>query len=480
MANRNPSRRRSPFTIGRRTLLGGGAALLATQTLARGRTAPGKGPNFLFIMADDLGYADLSCYGRRDFDTPHIDRLARSGLRYLDGYANSPVCSATRIGLITGRYQYRFPAGLEEPIAFRNVGLNGNEVTLPGELRSVGYSTALIGKWHIGALPQYSPLKSGYQDFWGVRGGGVDYFTHKVGDQHDLWDGDVPSHETGYLTDLIGNHAIDALVRLGRSNAPFLLSVHFTAPHWPWEGPGDEAVARELDGDKGFGRIQHYDGGTMKTYAEMVQRLDLQVGRLLDALDRLGLEENTVVVFTSDNGGERFSDVWPFTGRKTELLEGGIRVPTIVRWPGRTRAGSTSTEAIMSMDWMPTFLAAAGVQLDSRVSLDGWDIGATLSGGTLSERSLFWRYKYRGQEAARIGNWKYLKIGDNSFLFDIARDPMERANLKARRPEVFDELKSAFDRWNASMLPYEDENYSHGFQPSQMADHFAAEETGSR
>ena len=318
-------------------------------------------PNIVFIMADDLGYADESCYGQRDYLTPNIDRLAIEGLRFTQGYANSPVCSATRTALITGRYQYRLPVGLEEPINSstpKNIGLHLDHPTLPSLLKRASYGTTLVGKWHLGFLPDFSPLKSGYDRFFGIFGGAADYFNHGPNaarggaEASQLHEQEVPIERHGYMTNLLGDRAVETIDGYAKSKQPFLLSLHFTAPHWPWEGPDDEAESQRIR------NIFHRDGGTQKTYAAMVQSLDVNIGRVLQALDAYGLSQNTIVVFTSDNGGERFSKIWPFTGMKTELLEGGLRIPSIVRWPGRIAAGSVSEQVMISMDWMPTLLAA--------------------------------------------------------------------------------------------------------------------------
>lgn len=467
----------STFTLTRRATLGGAAAtaaLAATPAIARKRTTR---PNILYIMADDLGYADLSCYGRRDFETPVLDKLAAQGLRFTNAYANSAVCTATRVGLITGRYQYRLPVGLEEPLAFRpNIGLPPSHPTLPSLLAKAGYRTSLVGKWHLGSLPDFDPIKSGYQSFWGIRSGGVDYYTHATSNgQLDLWDGPTPVEKAGYLTDLLADRAIAEIHEASAAKAPWFMSLHFTAPHWPWEGPDDASESARIAALKDPKALFHFDGGSAAIYAKMVRRLDYQIGRVLAALKASGAEQDTIVVFTSDNGGERFSDTWPFSGRKTELLEGGLRIPAIICWPGKTLAGATSEAQIISMDWLPTFLAAAGTAPDAAYPADGTDLSAALSGASLPERTLFWRYKNHAQRAARRGNLKYLKIGENEFLFDVAADPLERANLKDRQPEAFESLKVAWEDWNKGMLPLDPKSYTHGFGPSELADHFNTE-----
>jgi arylsulfatase A-like enzyme len=431
-------------------------------------------PNILFILADDLGYADVSCCGRRDFTTPNIDRIAAEGVRFTQAYANSAVCTASRVALMTGRYQYRLPVGLEEPLSTRvprKIGLPPEHPTLPSLLKRAGYRSALIGKWHLGMLPDFGPLQSGYDHFWGFRGGAVDYFTHKSGpptsDTEDLWHDDTRISQSGYLTTLLGSRAVDLVEAHAKSRQPFLISLHFNAPHWPWEAPGDEAEAMRLTS------LFHYDSGTQRIYRRMIQQMDLQIGRVLQALDATGAADNTIVIFTSDNGGERYSDTWPFTGRKTELLEGGLRVPALMRWPGRIAPGTVSEQVIITMDWLPTLLAAAGTAPDPLFPSDGIDLMPLLAPGpTPKPRKLFWRYKYMHQQVARDGDWKYLKILDNTFLFDLAQDPMERANLKERRKDIYERLVAEWNEWNATMLPLDPASFTGGFTAAQLADHF--------
>jgi arylsulfatase A-like enzyme len=434
-------------------------------------------PNMLFLLADDLGWADLSVYGQTAYDTPHLDRLAAQGVRFTQAYANSAVCSATRFALITGRYQYRLPGGLEEPLtgAGQHLGLPPAHPTLPSLLKAVGYTTALIGKWHLGTLPHYGPLKSGYDHFFGNYGGALDYFTHKPGVgahvPRDLYDGEVPVARVGYYTQLLAEASAQYLTShlQQRQAPPFFVSLHFTAPHWPWEGPEDEDVSRTLTD------LRHYDGGNLTTYATMVRALDQAVGQVLAVLDAQGRTEHTIVIFTSDNGGERFSKTWPFTGQKTELLEGGLRVPTLLRWPARV-VPQVSPQVTITMDWLPTLLAAAGTRPDAAYPSDGDNLLPLLLGTRAPyPRTLYWRYKAQAQRAVRAGDWKYLKINDNEFLFNVVEDVRERANLRDRYPEVFQRLRHQWEDWNSQQLPMTDVRYSSSVSPETQADRYVPE-----
>jgi arylsulfatase A-like enzyme len=465
--------KKHPMT--RRELLRGAATGMFTLAMGFPTRAnqAAKSPNIVFILADDLGYADVSCYGRPDLNTPNIDGIARRGVRFLQAYANSAVCSATRTALITGRYQYRLPIGLEEPLVGNdNVGLPPEHPTLPSILKKHGYQTTLVGKWHLGTLPKFGPLKSGYDHFYGFRGGALDYFTHTDGDKDDLWDDDVSIHQTGYLTDLLGSHAVDEVNRYAKSAKPFMISLHFNAPHWPWEAPGDKAESDRLRQGRS---LNDFDGGSQATYQRMIEDMDRQIGQVLQALDSHGLTENTIIVFTSDNGGERFADTWPFTGKKTELLEGGLRIPSIISWPARIPRGKTSDQVSISMDWMPTLLAAAGAEPDGAYPTDGMNLLPMLTQNVPPvPRKLFWRYKSNAQRAVRDGDYKFLKILDNRFLFDVVKDPLERANLKEREADVYHRLVREWYEWNSSMLPEIKASFTGGFSGQQLADHYGA------
>lgn len=413
-------------------------------------------PNIVFIVADDLGFADLGCYGGRLPVSPVLDQLAASGLRFTQGYANSPVCSPTRFALMTGRYQYRLRGAAEEPINSKargstTLGLPPEHPTLPSLLKAAGYRTALAGKWHLGYPPAFGPLRSGYDEFFGPMSGGVDYFSHRdFRGAHDLFEGDAECRDEGYLTDLISRRAVDFIERSAApQGAPFFLSVHYTAPHWPWEAREDAALAEQVKDN-----LFHLHGGNIHTYRRMIEHMDEGIGWIMTALGKKGVERDTLVVFTSDNGGERFSDNWPLVGGKMDLTEGGIRVPWIAHWPARIAAGGTSAQLCMTMDWSATMLAVAGVAGDPAYPLDGVSLLPVLDdAASLFARPLHWRMKHRDQRALRDGRWKYLKVDEYEYLFDLSADERERANLASRHPERLASMRSDWQAWNATMPP---------------------------
>ena len=419
-------------------------------------------PNIVYIVADDLGFADLGCYGGRDATfgpvSPVLDGLAANGIQFTQGYANAPVCSPTRFALMTGRYQYRLRGAAEEPINSKSrgsttLGLPPEHPTLPSLLRASGYRTALIGKWHLGYPPSFGPLRSGYDEFFGPMAGGVDYFTHcDSRGQHDLWFGEEERADEGYLTDLITARSVDCIERMAagaQAGTPFFLSLHYTAPHWPWETRDDEALALEVKDN-----LFHLHGGDIHTYRRMIHHMDEGIGQVMAALQRHGLADNTLVVFTSDNGGERFSDNWPLVGGKMDLTEGGIRVPWIAHWPAVIAPGGVSAQQCMTMDWSATMLDAAGAQADPAHPLDGVSLMPVLrDAGHSFRRPLHWRMNHRGQRALRDGDWKYLRVDGNDYLFNIPADERERANHAAREPARLAAMRKAWEAWEATMPP---------------------------
>jgi len=279
--------------------------------------------------------------------------------------------------------------------------------------------------------------------------GGVDYFSHCDNrGAHDLWQGEAEHREEGYLTDLISRRAVDFIERAAAPGAaPFLLSVHYTAPHWPWETRDDAALAADVKDN-----LFHLDGGNIHIYRRMIEHMDEGIGWILDALAAHGVADDTLVVFTSDNGGERFSDNWPLVGGKMDLTEGGIRVPWIARWPARIAAGATSAQLCMTMDWSATMLDAAGVAADPGHPLDGVSLMPVLTDAVHTfERPLHWRMNHRGQRALRRGKWKYLRVDGHDYLFDLDADERERANRAAREPERLAALRADWEAWNATM-----------------------------
>lgn len=436
---------------------------------------PGLRPNIVFIVADDLGFADLGCYGGRNAAfgpvSPVLDGLAAGGMRFTQGYANSPVCSPTRFALMTGRYQYRLRGAAEEPISNRTrgsttLGLSPAHPTMPSLLKAAGYRTALIGKWHLGYPPAFGPLKSGYEEFFGPMSGGVDYFTHCSNDgQHDLWSGEQERRDEGYLTDLLSRRAVDYVERMAGQGTPFFLSLHYTAPHWPWETRGDAPVAQEVKGN-----LFHLHGGDIHTYRRMIHHMDEGIGWVVDALRRKGVADDTLVIFTSDNGGERFSDNWPLVGGKMDLTEGGIRVPWIAHWPAVIGAGRTSPQHCMTMDWSATVIDAAGAAADPAYPLDGMSLLRVLrEPGHAFERPMHWRMNHRGQRALRDGEWKYLRVDGHDYLFRIPADERERANLASRDPARLTAMRQAWEDWDASMPPIPpDATVSLGYSAKDM------------
>ena len=437
-----------------------GGTAVAAPTEREFRAAPGGGraarPNVLIVIADDLGWADLGSYGSPHIRTPSLDRLARQGVRFTQGYSAAAVCSPTRFALYTGRYPGRLRGGLEEPIARPDelVGIPPDHPTLASLLKDGGYATAMFGKWHCGFLPWYSPLKSGWEIFFGNLSGAVDYYSKVSGTGVDLYEGEVPVESLNYYTDTIADRAVD-FVRKDHDR-PWLLNLNFTTPHWPWEAPGDRDVSARVTARAKAGdprALRHEDGGSLDTYRKMVESMDAAAGRVLHALRQTGQEKDTIVLFFSDNGGERWSYQWPLSGGKGGLQEGGIRVPTILRWPGAIRPGQVSHVPVITHDWTATLLEAVGVKPGDARPLDGRSLVPYLLRGARPPRGdLFWRT--RRERALRRGDWKYLRTPDGETLHNLAGDPREQADLARVHPDLLADLRTAWEKINADQLPY--------------------------
>lgn len=428
----------------RRTFLQTVAGATAVSATAQTRTE--RPPNLVFIMADDMGYADLGCFGATDIRTPHIDRIASRGARFTDCYANAPICTPTRVGFLTGQYQQRFGPELELPLGPHNnktAGLLPSQSELPGALKRAGYRTGAFGKWHVGWNPEYRPLQHGFDEYFGTLLGNADMYTHRYHDNsEDLWDGNELVEREGYLTELLAERAVQFVEK--SADDPFFLYLPFNAVHWPFQPPGHpEQLATP----------ENWRDGVREDYAAMVESMDTAVGQVVDALERTGTADNTLLVFTNDNGGERLSDNGPFFHTKATVFEGGVRVPAVVQWPGVIPEGATCDQVCASMDFTATFLKAAGAE--PRATLDGVDLRSVFEDPNATfERPLFWRVLTDGrqQRAARIGKWKYIDDGIGArglpeLLFDLETDPGERKNLYYRNQELAADMRRQYLAW---------------------------------
>jgi arylsulfatase A-like enzyme len=388
-------------------------------------------PNVLLIITDDVGYGDIGGYGALDIKTPNIDSLARDGTKLTDFYA-APMCTPTRAALISGRYQQR--VRLERAISPgpQEEGLPVTGRSLPQLLKNNGYATGLMGKWHLGFTPQLSPIAHGFDAFFGFKSGYIDYYQHTRGDgMSDLFENDTPVRVDGYMTDLITDRSLKFIQQ--NAQTPFFLEVAYNAGHWPYQVPDHPSVA--IDNAR---HLQPFDNstGTRADYVAMLERADQGVGKILGELKRLGLAENTLVIFTNDNGGEWLSRNAPLYHRKDTVWEGGIRVPAIMRWPGHIPAGKVSSQVGITMDLTMSVLAATGTPVRQDARLEGIDLLPILAGRVPAvQRTLFWRIlaNNRTQRAVRQGDWKFVIDGDDAMVFNLARDIGERTDLARER-----------------------------------------------
>jgi len=434
----------------RRTLL----QSLAASALAPLLPAAKRPPNLVFFLSDDMGYGDLGCYGSRTIRTPHIDSLARDGVRFTGCYANGPVCTPTRTAFLTGRYQQRFGRDLEwalSPPNNKTAGLSPADSVLPAALKRAGYRSGIFGKWHVGWNPEYRPLRHGFDESFGILLGNADMYSHEYHDgSNDLWENDQPIEEDGYLTEMIAERAARFVDRNAAN--PFFLYVPFNAVHWPFQEPGRPDTVRNSE---------TWRDGLRSEYVGMTESMDEAVGRVLAALKRNGLEENTLVIFTNDNGGERLSDSGPLFHVKGALFEGGIRVPALARWPGRIPGGTTTRQVCATMDFTASLLSAAGAQPPDGVQLDGRDLLPVITGQRDPfERTLCWRIDNPGrrQLAARRGKWKYInESGDGrgfpELLHDVEAEPSERRNLFYDNQDIARELRQTLLAWEREVEP---------------------------
>jgi N-acetylgalactosamine-6-sulfatase len=451
----------------RRISLVFGTVLLASCIGTEGaHTGARRPPNILFILADDLGYGDLGCYGAPDIRTPVIDGLAAAGVRFTQFYAR-PECTPTRAMLLTGRYEQRI-GGLECAIGIGNVGryddairlAEKHELGLPSEeetivrlLKNSGYATGLAGKWHLGYEPKFSPLAHGFDEAFYCAGGGMDYFHHvETNGDPTLFRNGKSVREDGYFTDLVANDGIRFLER--HRAQPFFLYLPFTAPHAPFQGPQDWKPD-PLPADS---PLHNQGGAPHEIYVAMIERMDFAIGRVLSSLESLGLSESTLVIFASDNGGTRSARNAPLSGFKGDTYEGGIRVPCIARWPGVLRPGTVTDRVAIMMDLSVSMTRVAGAR-PSR-SFDGIDILRDVEEDRpASRRTLFSRLR-RGDStwrAVRDSDLKYVshQAGKRmeEHLFDLAKDPSERTDIAVERSNDMERLRQLLSLWESEVRP---------------------------
>lgn len=411
-------------------------------------------PNIVYIMVDDMGYADLSCYGRKDYSTPNIDKLAADGMIFTRAYSGAPVCTPTRTAFMTGRYPARTTSGLLEPWTpiekNRAIGLSAAAYSIATLVKNAGYETALIGKWHLGIGPSFSPIDNGFDYFYGIYSGAADYISHK-GDAglHDLYENDQPVFTKGYTTTLIGEKAVAFLQQ--KHLKPFFLSIQFTAPHWPWQGPEDAALPDTVP----MSVKLMQSNGSPKIFKTMMKSLDDQVGLIIQAIAKNGLQKNTLVIFTSDNGGEKFSDMGPFAKSKMNVWEGGIRVPAIACWPNKIKPNSTTTQQAITMDWTATILDVSGAKPLAQYPIDGISLLNTFTGKRKNrERTFFWRLTQRTQQKAVLHHqWKWIADEKGEYLFNLTVDEAEKNNLILLNKKEAAALKKKFKNWEQTVLP---------------------------
>ena len=421
------------------------AAVLAAVVLALSVPLPasatdGGKPNIVFIIADDLGYGDISSYGG-PVSTPNIDALAAAGLRFTDFHSNGPVCTPTRAALMTGRYQQR--AKLEYALAASpDVGLDPNQIALSDVMKSAGYRTAIVGKWHLGTQAKFQPGRQGFDFFYGFLNGEIDYVNHldSLGNL-DWWRNTTAVATQVYSTTAIAREAVGFMQR--QQNAAFFLEVSFQAPHVPYQGPKDAAIRVP-------GQPKGPNEGNKANYPLMIQAMDAGIGTIMSALRSLNLEEKTFVFFFSDNGAFSPGTNAPLRGIKGQVYEGGHRVPAIAYWPGRIAPG-VSGETLTTMDVFPTVLDLTSASVPAAHRIDGASFLPVLfdSEAQMPARRLFWLYQ--GNTAVRDGAWKLVNIGGQKALYDLSQDLGETTDLAASNPDITAALSDAVSAWKAEV-----------------------------
>ncbi|MEM6841325.1 MAG: sulfatase-like hydrolase/transferase [Bacteroidota bacterium] len=405
-------------------------------------------PNIILIVTDDQGWADVGFNGATDIPTPNLDRLARQGIIFSQGYVSHPYCSPSRAGLLTGRYQARFGHDCNPPYQKNDstVGTPLSETMLSEVLQDNGYRTAAIGKWHLGDHPSLLPPNRGFDHWFGFSSGGMNYWGQPDGDHKTVYRNQQPvdPQELHYLTDDFSEEAV-GFIQENRRN-PFFLYLAYNAPHAP-----DQVTPAYLE------KTKHIEYGGRSVYAAMVAGVDAGVGKIDSTLLANNLKENTIIIFLSDNGGRaEHADNRPFRGHKGMLFEGGIRVPFLITWPAAIKQSAKYPKPIISLDIFPTVLAATQSTTSKNLQLDGTDLLPYLSGQSdeVPHKILFWRSVGGFEYAVREGNYKLYKSSykDRKLLFDIEQDPYEHKDIAAKYPEVVKSLDNKYQEWNRAMM----------------------------
>ena len=412
-------------------------------------------PNIVIIMADDLGYGDIGCYGNQRIKTPNLDEMAKNGLRFTDFHSSGTVCSPTRCGLLTGRYQQRAGIPAVVSVKHKHLGMAQSEFTFAEALKTNSYSTAIFGKWHVGYETKYNPIHQGFDEFRGYVSGNVDFFSHiDQSGAYDWWNGDKQVIEKGYTTELITQHAVRFIEE--NKAKPFCLYLPHESPHYPYQGPNDKAE-RTVGGQF---KIQGSRTDVAVAYKEMVESLDASIGKVIATLKQHHLEKNTLVWFFSDNGPTPKGDNGGLRGFKGSVWEGGHRVPSIAYWPGKIQGGQTNDSLSITLDVFPTIAAITESKIPDGLTLDGMDISKVLfQNQALEDRQLFWGAG--NQRAMRNGSWKLVMKAKGiqkpnasaGALFDLSVDRTEKTDLSATHQLRFKEMKQAIAEWNADVGP---------------------------
>lgn len=407
-------------------------------------------PNFIIILADDLGFADLSMNGSLQISTPNIDAIAKNGINFTQAYVSAPVCSPSRAGLLTGKNQVSF--GYDNNLSENTIGFDPEYAGLPIDQKTIGnrlkeasYVSGLVGKWHLGSKEQFHPVNRGFDEFWGYVGGGHHYFKSEEGGQGylaPLESNYKTPQEITYLTDDKGDECVDFIKR--HKDQPFFLYASFNAPHAPMHATEEDLAL-----------FYHIADKNRRIYLAMVHRLDINVGRIMKTVIEEGLAENTIVVFLSDNGGpvdQNHSNNAPFNGQKGILLEGGIRVPMMIQWEGKLPKGETYTNVVSALDLMPTFLELAGIKVTEEDKFDGVNLIPFLQKENLNNPHQSLKWKFTISAGILEDNWKLIRVPDRlPLLFDISKDISEQNNLILKYPEVAQRLLKKLGDWDLSL-----------------------------